>query len=120
MVKIKPLSVGIRVVIAIFVLVLFLFIGGIYGFAPSEILQKYNIDFGMQRTGQIIIAIIFVIVGVILFLSIILTDALKKFRHFGRKYWYLFIIFDMAKWLIIFTLIAIIVFGGSKVIEGVI
>ena len=48
------------------------------------------------------------------------TDALKRFRKFGRKYWFIWIIFDIAKWIIIIIMGYFLIRGGVGISQSVI
>ncbi len=108
-----------KIIIAILVLVLFLALGLGYAFLPHESRINLNITFGLSEFWNILIGISIAVLGLISFFLILLTDALKKFRKYGKKYWYLFIIWDIAKWIIIIAIGYFLIRGGIGIGQSV-
>jgi len=116
----KKNPLALRLSIGILILILFLIIGGTYAFFSHETTTKLGIDFGFSHTTHLIIGYSLIFAGIIILILTLLTDFLKTVNHYGQRFWYCFIIFDILKWIIIVVLGLIVLSGGAKVGQSII
>jgi len=108
-----------QIIIAFLLLILFLIIGGVYTFLSFETLTNIGIDFGLESMTLKMIGVILIITGFALFFLTLLTDFLRKFKMWGQKYWYAFILFDIVKWILIVILGLFFLGGGVKIGQSI-
>ena len=104
-----------KLLIGVLILILFLIIGGTYAFISHETNVKLGIDFGLSHTTHLIIGYSLIGVGIAIFILTLLTDFLKKVNKIGQRFWYLFLLMDVIKWILIVVLGLIILTGGVRV-----
>ena len=107
-----------RIIISTLVLALFLFIGIGYLALGSETRDALNIS--INGVWDVALGVTIIVLGIIVFFLFLFTDLMKKVRKLGRRYWYLFLIWDLSKWLLIVILGLIILKGGLNVTQSVI
>lgn len=109
-----------KLVFAISIFALFALIGILYLTLPIETLDRISLDFGLSHGWHIAIGIVILAVGVVLFILMLVTNALKTVGKYGRKYWYVFVLFDIVKWIAIVLMGAFIITGGVQVAQTVV
>lgn len=108
-----------KLIIGSLVLVLFLALGLGYAFLPFEAKTHYNITFSLQETGSMILGFIIAFLGLVSFVLILSTDALKRFRKYGKKYWWTFLVLDITKWIIIIAMGYFLIGGGVGISQSI-
>ena len=109
-----------KIIIGSLVFVLFLALGLSYAFLPYTAKTNYNITFGLSETWTMVLGFFISFLGLVSFILILSTDALKRFKKVGKKYWYLFIIWDISKWIIIIAMGYFLIRGGIGVTQSVV
>ena len=107
-----------KIVIASLVLILFLALGFGYAFLPYTSKVHFSITFGLQETWSMILGFLIAFLGLIFSILILLTDALKKFKKIGKKYWFFWIIFDITKWILIIGMGYFMIRGGVGITQS--
>jgi len=107
-----------RIVISSLVLALFLLIGIGYLVLGGETRDALNIS--INGVWDIILGITIMVIGIVVFFLFLFTDAMKKVRKYGRRYWYAFLIFDITKWILIVILGFIVLKGGINISQSTI
>ena len=110
---------NIKIVVSLLILALFLLVGGIYAFLSHETHITLGIDLGLEHTTHLIIGYSLIVIGIIIASLALFTDSLKKVNKYGQKYWYLFLIWDMLKWILIVVFGLIVLGGGVKVGQSI-
>jgi len=108
-----------RLIVGISILILFILIGLVYILVPHETRVQLNINLGLGKSWNIAIGIIIIVIGIILFLLTLLTNMLKKINRLGRKYWFLFLFFDIFKWIVIVGLGIFLLSRGINIAQSV-
>jgi len=107
-----------RIIISSLVLILFLLIGIGYLVLGEETRDALNIS--INGVWDIVLGVTIIIIGIIVFFLFLYTDALKKLRKFGRRYWYIFLIWDISKWILLIILSLIVLKGASNISQSLI
>jgi len=115
----RKIPLTLKISIGILILILFLIIGGTYAFTSFETLVKLGIDFSLSSITLKIIGYSIIVLGILIFILTLVTDFLKKVDKYGRRWWWVFLTFDIIKWIIIVVLGLIVLSGGVKVGQSV-
>ena len=116
----KMKNLTLKLTIGILILILFSIIGGTYAFLSHETHVKLGIDFGLSHITHLIIGYSLIGLGILIFILTLVTDFLKSVNKYGQRFWYVFIIMDILKWILIVVLGLIVLSGGAKVAQSII
>lgn len=100
-----------KLIFGLSILILFIIVGLVYALLPMEAKINANLDFGLSYGWHIFISVMIVIIGIVFFILALTTGLMKAVNKYGAKYWYVFLIFDISKWIVI-------VLGGAFLLAG--
>lgn len=103
---------GKKLLFGISILILFLAVGISYLLLPLEAKIQAHLDFGLSQGWHTAIAIMILLLGGIAFVLALTTELVSHVNKLGRKYWFIFILFDVIKYIVI-VIGAFFILAGS-------